>query len=62
MRAFAVWDIYENMGSCLSSEATGDVEQRKVSQAIDRKLEEDSRRLRKECKILLLGRFELSFD
>ena len=32
-----------------------DVEQKKRSQAIDRKLEEDSRRLRRECKILLLG-------
>ncbi|PLB36430.1 guanine nucleotide-binding protein subunit alpha gpaB [Aspergillus candidus] len=43
------------MGSCLSSESTGDAEQKKHSQAIDRRLEEDSRRLRKECKILLLG-------
>jgi len=33
-----------------------DVEQKKRSQAIDRKLEEDSRRLRRECKILLLGK------
>ena len=32
-----------------------DLEQKKKSQAIDRKLEEDSRRLRRECKILLLG-------
>lgn len=32
-----------------------DLEQKKRSQAIDRKLEEDSRRLRRECKILLLG-------
>lgn len=31
------------------------MEQKKRSQAIDKKLEEDSRRLRKECKILLLG-------
>ncbi|KAL4809366.1 guanine nucleotide binding protein, alpha subunit [Aspergillus unguis] len=43
------------MGSCFSSESTGDVEQKKRSQAIDRRLEEDSRRLRRECKILLLG-------
>ncbi|KAB8256885.1 guanine nucleotide binding protein, alpha subunit [Aspergillus pseudonomiae] len=42
------------MGSCVSSEQ-GDPEQKKRSQAIDRKLEEDSRRLRRECKILLLG-------
>jgi hypothetical protein len=33
-----------------------DVEKKKRSQAIDRKLEEDSRKLRRECKILLLGR------
>jgi len=44
------------MGMCFSAENTGDVEQKKRSQMIDRKLEEDSRRLRRECKILLLGR------
>ncbi|GLI72060.1 guanine nucleotide-binding protein alpha-2 subunit [Penicillium ochrochloron] len=43
------------MGSCFSSESTGDVEQKKRSQMIDRRLEEDQRRLRRECKILLLG-------
>jgi guanine nucleotide-binding protein G(i) subunit alpha len=45
------------MGACGSSEAGGgeDLEQKKRSQAIDRKLEEDSRKLRRECKILLLG-------
>ncbi|KAL4986204.1 guanine nucleotide binding protein, alpha subunit [Aspergillus falconensis] len=43
------------MGSCFSSESAGDAEQKKRSQAIDRRLEEDSRRLRRECKILLLG-------
>ncbi|KAL3255154.1 hypothetical protein ABHI18_008434 [Aspergillus niger] len=43
------------MGSCVSTEATGDAESKRRSQAIDRKLEEDSRRLRRECKILLLG-------
>ncbi|KIW08624.1 guanine nucleotide-binding protein alpha-3 subunit [Verruconis gallopava] len=32
-----------------------DEEAKKRSQAIDRKIEEDSRRLRRECKILLLG-------
>jgi guanine nucleotide-binding protein G(i) subunit alpha len=32
-----------------------EMEQKKKSQAIDRVLEEDSKRLRKECKILLLG-------
>jgi guanine nucleotide-binding protein subunit alpha len=30
-------------------------EQKKRSQEIDKKLEEDSRKLRRECKILLLG-------
>lgn len=30
-------------------------EQRKRSNKIDKELEEDSKRLRKECKILLLG-------
>lgn len=44
------------MGLCLSSESTEDAEQKKRSQMIDRKLEEDSRRLRRECKILLLGK------
>ena len=47
------------MGACGSTESGGgggeDTEQKKRSQAIDRKLEEDSRRLRRECKILLLG-------
>ncbi|CRG89690.1 Guanine nucleotide-binding protein alpha-3 subunit [Talaromyces islandicus] len=43
------------MGGCVSSETNVDLEQKKKSQAIDRKLEEDSRRLRRECKILLLG-------
>ena len=33
-----------------------ETEQKKRSQMIDKKLEEDSRRLRRECKILLLGR------
>ena len=31
-------------------------EQKKRSQAIDRVLDEDSKRLRRECKILLLGK------
>ena len=42
------------MGICMSS-SPEDGEQKKRSQAIDRKLEEDSRRLRRECEILLLG-------
>lgn len=32
-----------------------EAEKKKKSQAIDRVLEEDSKKLRKECKILLLG-------
>jgi hypothetical protein len=44
------------MGGCVSSNAD-DLEQKKRSQQIDRKLEEDSRRLRRECKILLLGMY-----
>lgn len=43
-----------NMGGCMSSN-NDEVEQKKRSQAIDKELDEDSKRLRKECKILLLG-------
>ncbi|RMJ26364.1 hypothetical protein PHISP_02744 [Aspergillus sp. HF37] len=43
------------MGFCMSKESPEDAEQKKKSQMIDRKLEEDSRRFRRECKILLLG-------
>ncbi|KAG5202694.1 Guanine nucleotide-binding protein subunit alpha [Trichophyton interdigitale] len=46
------------MGGCLSSAGSGSdeiMEQKKKSQAIDRVLEEDMKRLKKECKILLLG-------
>lgn len=43
------------MGACVSHDNDG-VEQKKKSQAIDKILEEDSKRLRKECKILLLGK------
>ncbi|KAK9435037.1 guanine nucleotide-binding protein alpha-3 subunit [Metarhizium brunneum] len=42
------------MGGCMSSNSE-EAEQKKKSQAIDRVIEEDSKRLRKECKILLLG-------
>ena len=42
------------MGICGSSEAV-DTEQKKKSQAIDRELESESKRLQHECKILLLG-------
>ncbi|ORX60294.1 guanine nucleotide binding protein, alpha subunit [Hesseltinella vesiculosa] len=40
------------MGLCISSEEREDKER---SQRIDRQLEEDNRRLKRECKILLLG-------
>ena len=53
------------MGACGSSpSAEADGEQKKKSQAIDRTLEEDSKKLRRECKILLLGwcrSFQASF-
>ncbi|KAL1871607.1 hypothetical protein VTK73DRAFT_1956 [Phialemonium thermophilum] len=42
------------MGSCMSS-SSEESELKKNSQRIDKELEEDSKRLRKECKILLLG-------
>lgn len=42
------------MGACMSSN-NEEADQKKKSQAIDKQLEEDSKRLRKECKILLLG-------
>lgn len=41
------------MGACLSS--TDDKKAKDRSVLIDRQLEEDSKRLKKECKILLLG-------
>lgn len=43
------------MGACGSSPSNEEGEQKKRSQAIDRTLEEDSKKLRRECKILLLG-------
>jgi guanine nucleotide-binding protein G(i) subunit alpha len=43
------------MGACQSSQDGEEEEMKKRSRMIDAKLEEDSRRLRKECKILLLG-------
>lgn len=39
------------MGACMSSES----EESRKSQLIDKKIEEDSRKTRRECKILLLG-------
>ncbi|BFZ57343.1 Guanine nucleotide-binding protein alpha-2 subunit [Savitreella phatthalungensis] len=46
------------MGSCMSSpspEASAAARGEKASAAIDRQIEDDARRLKKECKILLLG-------
>ena len=43
------------MGACMSSETSEESEKKKRSKAIDAQLEEDSRRLKRECKILLLG-------
>jgi guanine nucleotide-binding protein G(i) subunit alpha len=48
------------MGSCMSTSGE-ESEQRKRSNKIDKEIEEDSRRLRKECKILLLGMFIFVF-
>ena len=48
------------MGACNSTGNPGDGDQKKRSQMIDRTLEEDSKKLRRECKILLLGAY--SFD
>ena len=42
------------MGACGSTEVD-DAEAKKRTQMIDKGLEEDSKRLRRECKILLLG-------
>jgi guanine nucleotide-binding protein subunit alpha len=39
----------------MSSDSNEEGDQKKRSQAIDRGLEEDSKKLRRECKILLLG-------
>lgn len=43
------------MGSCMSTSGE-ESDQRKRSNKIDKELEEDSKKLRKECKILLLGK------
>ena len=40
------------MGNCVSSQ---DREAQLRSQEIDKQIEEDSRKFKKECKILLLG-------
>lgn len=51
-----------NMCSSGSAAAEGgDQDAKKKSQAIDRALDEDQRKLRRECKILLLGMTYLSY-
>lgn len=45
------------MGICTSVENR---EERKKSQQIDRELEEDNKKLKRECKILLLGTIFIS--
>jgi hypothetical protein len=53
---FTIGDpLRHKMGACMSAESSEEFEKKKRSKAIDARLEEDSRRLRKECKILLLG-------
>lgn len=42
------------MGACISK---GDQQSKLRSEEIDRSLDEDNKRLKRECKILLLGAF-----
>lgn len=53
VKFFFFFPIFE-MGACFSTEGD-DSEARKRTAVIDRKIEDDARRLKKECKILLLG-------
>ena len=46
----------QRMGACQSSQDGEEEEKKKRSRQIDAELEQDQRRLRKECKILLLGK------
>ncbi|KAK9465106.1 guanine nucleotide binding protein, alpha subunit [Lipomyces arxii] len=43
------------MGSCMSTEETHQVEERKHSAQIDKQIEEDQKKAQKVCKVLLLG-------
>lgn len=49
----APFSLSFSMGNCISAQ---DRAEKARSDAIDRQLEEDSKKLRKECKILLLGK------
>ncbi len=55
-------DTVETMGACQSSQDGEEEEKKKRSRMIDAKLLEDERRLKKECKILLLGTIGLVLD
>jgi len=46
------------MGACMSSGGEKGAKER--STAIDRQIEEDSRKFKKECKILLLGEWRVA--
>ena len=48
------------MGNCCSKQNDGEKEAAQRSAQIDRQIEQDGKKLRKECKILLLGMFTLS--
>jgi hypothetical protein len=45
------------MGVCVSTNNGEEAESKKKSQMIDEGIAADARRLRRECKILLLGEF-----
>jgi guanine nucleotide-binding protein G(i) subunit alpha len=49
------------MGGCFSSPKPPEAEARQRTAEIDRRLEDDYRRVRKEVKILLLGIFPTMF-
>ena len=48
------------MGNCCSKQNEGEKEAAQRSAQIDRQIEQDSKKLKKECKILLLGMLPLS--
>lgn len=48
------------MGNCCSKQDDGEKEAAQRSAQIDRQIEQDSKKLKKECKILLLGMPALS--
>ena len=48
------------MGNCFAKQNDGEKEAAQRSAQIDRQIEQDGKKLKKECKILLLGMFTLS--